>query len=77
MPTSATHVESQLFEQQYESFAQTCVAHGSQLLVSFVPALQIAWLHVPPPPPLVEHVDSPHTDDTSATHTLLHAVVQQ
>src|SRR5262249_23162010 len=41
--------ESHAVEQQYASWAQIFVAHGSQVLESFVPAAQIGCAHVPPP----------------------------
>jgi hypothetical protein len=74
-PTSPTQTLSHLVLQQYESSAQTFLAQGSHVLVSFVPAVQIAWLQVlpPPPPPQV----SPQIEVTSPTQTLSQSVLQQ
>ena len=58
--------------QQYESSEQISPAHVSQVFVSFLPAVQIEWLHVEPVP----H-DSWQIELTSPTHTESHAVVQQ
>lgn len=66
-----------MFEQQYESLLQICVTHASHVAASLPPVEHSACAHVPPlllPP---EHVLSPQIDATSATHVLLHPVVQQ
>ena len=47
-PTSPTHMLSHLVVQQYESAAQTSVAHGSQPEVRWLPVEQIGCEHVPP-----------------------------
>jgi hypothetical protein len=58
--------------QQYASSEQMSAAHESQVFVSFLPLVQIEWLHVEPVPQV-----SPHTEPTSPTQTESHAVVQQ
>src|SRR4051812_49534104 len=63
--TSPTHCASHFVLQQYESLAQICFTHGSQVDVSFVPAVQMAWPQVPPveppevDPPVLPPVEPP------------------
>src|SRR5258706_9124991 len=71
--TSLTHWLSQLFVQQKLSWAQTLVAHGSQVEVSLPPGAQIACAQVPPPPPQVFL----QIEATSPTHLLSQLFVQQ
>jgi hypothetical protein len=76
VPTSATHVESQLCEQQNESEPQTFATQDAQLFASALPIEQYACEQVLVPPP-IEHVFWPQTEATSLMHWLFHEVVQQ
>lgn len=77
VPTSATHVESQVCEQQYESVLQICVTHASHPLVSLVPVEQYACEHVFVPVPVPEQVLWPQMLATSPIQMLFQLVVQQ
>ena len=58
-PTSPTQIASHFVLQQYESAAQIWVTQGSHVATSLVPAVQSAWAHVLPPPPLLPPEDDP------------------
>jgi hypothetical protein len=73
-PTSLTQMLSQVTLQQYGSTLQTSSAQALQVVVSFEPAVQTAWLHVPPPP-LVQV--SPQYFGTSLTQMPSHCSLQQ
>jgi len=92
-PTSPTQIESHAVLQQYGSWAQIDVAHGSQLDFSCVPLEQMPWVQPAPPPdelpldppeddePLEEPPPPPHVSPqivpTSLTHCASHLTLQQ